>query len=408
MFGGHVGEAIIPRELRAWRAWGVARRLVAGVRDPHFRDLVQRIDGGPLHLCSPVTLLTDGETAFTRMREAIESAREEVLLETYILRDDQLGESVRQALLAAARRGLRVCVLADAVGSMSTAEDFWRSLENGGVEVRLFQRVWTHPLEALRRDHRKLLVVDRRIGFTGGMNIGEEYGSSVMRRRRVEREGWRAAWRDTFIALHGTVVRELAAVFAEGWDRAGGRDLPGLEYVSWTDGIVHPPVGWRRTLTPHAWQSRWLMQRGHHRDRVRGRRVRRDAPAVGPAASVAMVMDPRPGRGQREMLTVLSALTGGARRRLWITTPTLLHPIGRCICWRRPCGAVSMSGSCCPGRRVMCLSCATPRMVPITACYRRGCVSTSMTVPRCMQNPWWWIATSDSWVLRIWIFDRSG
>lgn len=326
MFGGHVGEAIIPRELRAWRAWGVARRLVVGVRDPHFRDLVQRIDGGPLHLCSPVTLLTDGETAFTRMREAIESAREEVLLETYILRDDQLGESVRQALLAAARRGLRVCVLADAVGSMSTAEDFWRSLENGGVEVRLFQRVWTHPLEALRRDHRKLLVVDRRIGFTGGMNIGEEYGSSVMRRRRVEREGWRAAWRDTFIALHGTVVRELAAVFAEGWDRAGGRDLPGLEYVSWTDGIVHPPVGWRRTLTPHAWQSRWLMQRGHHRDRVRGRRVRRDAPAVGPAASVAMVMDPRPGRGQREMLTVLSALTGGARRRLWITTPYFAPP----------------------------------------------------------------------------------
>ncbi|WP_337170352.1 phospholipase D-like domain-containing protein [Gemmatimonas aurantiaca] len=321
-----VRDAIIPRELRAWRAWGVARRMERGVRDPRFRELVQRIDGGPLHLCPSVTLLPDGEEAFARMRDAIESAREEVLLETYILRDDQLGESVRQALIAAAGRGLRVCVLADAVGSMSTADGFWRSLEQGGAQVRLFHRVWLHPLEALRRDHRKLLVVDRRLGFTGGMNIGEEYGSSVVRRRHVDREGWRDAWRDTFIALRGTVVRELAAVFAEGWDRAGGPDLPGLEYVSWADGVVQPPRGWRGTMTPRAWQSRWQLQRGHHRDRVRGRRVRRDAPPVTADAPAVIVMDPRPGRGQREMLTVLSALTGAARQRLWITTPYFAPP----------------------------------------------------------------------------------
>jgi cardiolipin synthase len=319
-------DALIPRELRAWRAWGVARRLERGARDPEFRALVHRIDGGPTHACPPVVLLPDGEQAFARMREAIDAAREEVLLETYILRDDQLGASMRAALVAAAARGVRVCVLADAVGSISTADDFWKSLEEGGVQVRLFHRVWHRPLEALRRDHRKLLVVDRTRGFTGGMNIGEEYGSSVARRRRVVRSGWKEAWRDTFVALTGTVTEELAAVFAEGWDRAGGPDLPGLEYVSWADGIVHPPKGWRGRMMPRALQSRWKLKRGHHRDRVRGRRVRRAAPLAEGNAPAAIVMDPRPGRGQREMLTVLSALTGAARERLWITTPYFAPP----------------------------------------------------------------------------------
>ena len=78
-------------------------------------------------------------------------AREEILLETYIMRDDRLGSVVQRALVAAAQRGVRVCVLADAVGSLATGDRFWETLEAGGVTVRLFHRVWHHPLEALRR-----------------------------------------------------------------------------------------------------------------------------------------------------------------------------------------------------------------------------------------------------------------
>lgn len=321
-----MSNALIPREVRAWRAWGAARRLVGGVRHPAFRELVYRINGGPLHVCHPVTMLTDGEVAFARMREAIDAASEEVLLETYILRDDQVGLGMRQALVAAARRGVRVCVLADAIGSIATASDFWRSLEAEGVTVRLFQRVWHHPLDALRRDHRKLLVVDRTLGFTGGMNIGEEYGSSITRRRAIDEEKWRDAWRDTFVVLTGTVVQELAAVFAEGWDRANGPDLPGLEYVSWAAGVTQPPHGWRGTLMPRAWQSRWHTQWGKHHDRSRGRRVQRTARHAAAGVPAIVVMDPRPGRGQRETLTVLAALAGAAQRRLWITTPYFAPP----------------------------------------------------------------------------------
>jgi cardiolipin synthase A/B len=334
-----VNDAPIPRTLRAWRAWGVARRLPDGVRDPAFRALVQRVDGGPVHRCPTVRLLPDGEEAFARMHEAMAAARDEILVETYILRDDRLGERVQEALVAASARGVHVCVLADAVGSFATRTQFWDTLERGGVELRHFHRVWQHPLEALRRDHRKLLVVDRAVAFTGGMNIGEEYGSSITQRHD--------AWRDTFIEVHGSVARELAAVFAEGWDRAGGPALPGLEYVSWSEGVVLPPSGitasapfwWdsgRGTATSWPWQApqRWqqrlqrqLQQRlGPGRDRRRGRRVRRVPDMASHDGPGVIVLDPRPGRGQREMLTVLAALVGAARERLWITTPYFAPP----------------------------------------------------------------------------------
>lgn len=316
------------RDARAWRVRSSARALGGGVRDPEFRALVQRIDGGPLHRCPPVRLLPDGEEAFARMRAAIAEAREEVLLETYILRDDRLGVSMQTALLEAAARGLRVYVLADAVGSLATGDHFWSTLEAGGVQVRHFHRFWHHPLDALRRDHRKLLVIDRAVGFTGGMNIGEEYGSSIRRRRD--------AWRDTFVEVRGSVAGELAAVFAEGWDRARGPALPGLEYVSWSDGVLHPPLPSRtaqlraqvtsRLPASFPFRSQLRQQLGRRRDRRRGRQVRRIADSPADDESAVLVVDPRPGRGQREMLTVLVALASAARERLWVTTPYFAPP----------------------------------------------------------------------------------
>ncbi|WP_309669642.1 phospholipase D-like domain-containing protein [Gemmatimonas sp.] len=311
-----------PREVRTYRAWGAARRFTEGVRDPAFRDLLQLIDGGPLHGCPPLVLLPDGAQAFQRMIATMDSAQEEILLETYIMRDDKLGESVQQALIRAAARGVRTYVLADAVGSMNTGDRFWETLTEHGVVVRHFHRVWHHPLEALRRDHRKILVCDRRIAFTGGMNIAEEYGSSIRSKGN--------AWRDTFAQVEGSVARELAAVFAEGWDRANGPDLPGLEYVSWsvidetsTRAFTHG-VGPRKLQ--RALQQKLHQRLGAQRDKRRGRRVRSVADLAAPDDRAVLVLAPRPGRGQREMLGVLAAMIGGARQRLWITTPYFAPP----------------------------------------------------------------------------------
>ena len=190
-----MAEVPSPREVRTYRAWGAARRITEGVRDPAFRELLQRIDGGPMHHCSPPVLLPEGAEAFRTMISAIDAAQDEVLLETYILRDDTLGVSVQQTLVRAAARGVRTYVMADAVGSIGTHDRFWNSLTGQGVVVRPFHRFWHHPFAALRRDHRKLLVCDRGVAFTGGMNFRQEYGSSIRARHDV--------WRDTFVQVEG-------------------------------------------------------------------------------------------------------------------------------------------------------------------------------------------------------------
>ncbi len=229
---------------------------------------------------------------------------------------------VADALAAAEKRGVRVRVLADAVGSLATKDIFWTKLEATGIELRLFHKLWPIPLSILRRDHRKIIVIDRAVAFTGGMNIGEEYGSSI-RKHNV-------AWRDTFMRVEGSVAAELAAVFAEGWDRAGGDPLPGLEYVSWTDGIVVPEGASLRSFKASAIRARLERRIGQRRDRRKGRRVVREGdvrnPSDSESAGTVIVLDSRPGRGQRETLAVMSALVGGAREKLWITTPYFAPP----------------------------------------------------------------------------------
>lgn len=334
-----------PRELRTYRVWAQAHQLAGGVRDEAFPPLVQRLLRRPIHQCAESRVLVDGEVAFRAITAALEEAREEVLLEMYILRDDHVGEAVRDALMRAVQRGVRAYVLADAVGSLETRETFWDGLTQAGVTVRLFHRLRYWPFEALRRDHRKIIVIDRTIAFTGGMNIGEEYGSSIRRGRPRDaaitspNETWRDAWRDTLVRLDGSVARELAAVFAEGWDRAKGPPLPGLEYVSWSDTTTIAPASdaeVHRTWSARAWSAQALRavferqmakQLGARRDRRRGRRVRRgDSDPITAGSPAALVLDSRPGRGQREVLAALASLVGGARKRLWITTPYFAPP----------------------------------------------------------------------------------
>lgn len=288
------------------------------VRDAAFRRLVQRIDAGPLHPALSVQLLIDGAEAMAELLAALAAAREEILFEVYILRDDRIGEAVRRTLADAVRRGVRVSVLADAFGSSATRAGFWRSLTDDGITVRLFPRRWRHPITAFQRDHRKLIVIDRAVAFTGGMNIGEEYGSAVHARVRT--------WRDTFIRVDGPVARELAAVFAEGWDRAGGPPLPGLAYVSWSEGIVLPPSGASR-FGPGAAAARLRVRRALRRDRRQGRQVRRGAPPPVPDdAPSILVLDLRPGRAQRETALLYAMLADAARQQLWITTPYFAPP----------------------------------------------------------------------------------
>jgi cardiolipin synthase len=258
----------LPRELRAKNVGRIASRLDGGLRHRDFEGLLARIDEGPIHGGNRVEIFFQGDEAFASKRRAIESAESEVLLESYILRDDTTGRDFLEVLAAAVGRGVAVKVLADAFGSLSTGTAYWREMKRRGIEVHLFHPFLPYPWFQMFRDHRKILVVDRRVAFTGGMNLGEEYGSPRRRKRRG-----RHTWRDTDARIEGPAAWEMALVFSEAWSRAGGSDLS---------------IGPLETTTA-----------------ATGARI--------------LVLDSRPGRGHRESAAVLAATVAAAREFVWIT-----------------------------------------------------------------------------------------
>jgi len=258
----------LPQELRPGPVARQAAGFPGGLRDPQMEALLTRIDTGQFHRPTRVEVFFEGHATFKAAGAAIEAAKQEVLLESYIIRDDSTGRAALEALARAAARGVVVKVLVDAWGSWNTRSTFWLEMRRRGIAVRLFHPLWAHWRHRSNRDHRKILVVDRQVAFLGGMNVADEYGSS--RRSSSSDE----TWRDTHARLEGSVARELAAVFQEGWTRAGGKPFD---------------------LGPEP-----------------------EAPGDG-AGARALVVDTRAGRGQREKASVLAAVVGGAREQVFIT-----------------------------------------------------------------------------------------
>lgn len=159
-----------------------------------------------------LTLLRDGDETFPAMLEAIDAAGRWVHLEVFTFREDVVGNRFAHALTAAARRGVRVRVLVDGLGSLTTTDGFLARMREAGVQTAVFHPVapWKPKWGLVRRDHRKILVVDGDVGFTGGLNIDVCHAS--------ESQGGRG-WRDTHVRVRGPAVAELDRVFLETWRR---------------------------------------------------------------------------------------------------------------------------------------------------------------------------------------------
>lgn len=186
-------------------------------------------------------LLVDGPATFGAMKAAIAQARGRVLLESYIVEDQGVAAEVATLLLQRAAAGVKVALLVDAVGSISTPDAFFKRLADGGVSVCVFNplspsdRPGHGGLSSINhRDHRKLLVVDDDVAYTGGINISRVYGSGSFSRSRknvaaadtadkadTADEALTDGWRDTQIELRGPVVPALAQVFARTWHGQG-------------------------------------------------------------------------------------------------------------------------------------------------------------------------------------------
>lgn len=160
-----------------------------------------------------IALYTDGDAAFTAFLAAIDEARERVWLETYIFEPDRLGRRVLEALTRAAERGCDVALLFDAFGSPRLQKADTKALEEAGGAVRAFNPLLgRRDLPLWMRDHRKILIADD-VGFSGGMNISEDYAGPRLGNGR---------FRDTMARVTGPAVHDLARVFANSWRVAGG------------------------------------------------------------------------------------------------------------------------------------------------------------------------------------------
>jgi cardiolipin synthase len=166
-----------------------------------------------------LTLHRDGGEAYPRMLEAIRGARQSVLLEMYLFADDATGRTFGDALAGCAEAGLDVRLLYDAVGSRTTGNAFFGELRARGVKVAEFQPLarWIAGLAFGRRNHRKLLVVDGRVAFIGGLNISSEYASVA--------DGG-LGWRDTLVEIEGPSVLEQQKAFLDLWMRIRRNDPP--------------------------------------------------------------------------------------------------------------------------------------------------------------------------------------
>ncbi len=228
----------IRRRAQALRLPDVRARAPDELRPPppalppeaeHLRSLVALADGvvrRPLVAGNAVTLLPGGERAYPAMRAAIDAAERSVTLCTYIFDPGEAGDAFADALARAQARGVAVRVLIDAVGVRYRWPPVHRRLRSAGVPTALFLPRLTPPWLPFvnLRNHRKVLVVDGRIGFTGGMNIRDRF---------VPAAG-RPVFMDLQARLDGPVVEHLQAAFAEDWLFTTGETLEG--------GAFFPPL----------------------------------------------------------------------------------------------------------------------------------------------------------------------
>jgi cardiolipin synthase len=192
---------------------------------------ISALQGRPFRSGHRLRLLIDGEAAFRVMLAAMAAAEHCLLVQFFIIHDDMLGRRLQQVLLHRAAAGVRVCVLFDGVGSHALPQQYVDTLRAGGVAIHRFAtHRWRNRFQLNFRNHRKIVVVDGKRAFIGGLNVGDEY---------LGLKPPLAPWRDTQLELRGSAVADLQQLFADDWRWITG-ELPPL--------LPSPPDGDASTL----------------------------------------------------------------------------------------------------------------------------------------------------------------
>ncbi|NHZ82423.1 cardiolipin synthase [Massilia sp. CCM 8695] len=190
--------------------------------DPQFRRSMGVLLGPPILEGNQVQVLLNGDQIFPSMLKAIREARHTITLETYIYWSESIGQEFTQALSERARAGVKVHVMLDFIGSMKMENAAIEQMQQAGVQLQRYHKpVWWKFTRLNNRTHRKLLVVDGNIGFTGGVGIADQWRGTGQDKQH---------WRDTHFRVEGPVVGQMQAVFADNWTKATGAVLDGPHY----------------------------------------------------------------------------------------------------------------------------------------------------------------------------------
>ena len=239
------------QSVRAWAAAAAAMTLVAvllyanlttpdqtvehpiahryDTRDPQLLRTMTHLLGSPVVPGNRVSALQNGDQAFPAMLDAIRSAKRSITLEAYIFWPGTVGTSFAEALAERARAGVATHVLLDGVGSKKLDDAVIERMRQAGVQVVKFRPLRWYSLDRVNhRTHRKLLVVDGRVGFTGGLGIADLYLGHAQDRDH---------WRDSQYRAEGPVVGQLQAAFLDNWIESGEPLLHGSDYFPPLDSV---------------------------------------------------------------------------------------------------------------------------------------------------------------------------
>ncbi|WP_221032118.1 phospholipase D-like domain-containing protein [Actomonas aquatica] len=213
--------------------WAVARardhkhlehqaKDLPAVDDPQFHRAMAAVMRVPFCTGNHIQRLRNGVEIFPAMLRAIEQAQHTICFETYIYWSGDIGRRFADTLVARARAGVKVTILLDWVGSIPMDDELVDHLRNGGCEVRRFHKPnWRHPSRLNHRTHRKLLIIDGRIGFTGGVGISDDWAGDAQDADH---------WRDSHFQVEGPVVAQLQSAFMVNWIRTTGQVETGPDY----------------------------------------------------------------------------------------------------------------------------------------------------------------------------------
>jgi cardiolipin synthase len=217
-------------------------------RDPRFQRTMSHLLGTPVVPGNRVTTLLNGDQAFPSMLEAIRSARHSITLEAYIFWPGTVGTTFAQALVDRARAGVATHLILDGVGSQKLDDELIEGMRRAGVQVVTFHPLRWYTLDRVNhRTHRKLLVVDGRVGFTGGLGIADLYLGHAQDKDH---------WRDGQFRVEGPVVGQLQGSFLDNWIETGGALLHGTDYFppldsvggAWAQAVHSSPGGGTENL----------------------------------------------------------------------------------------------------------------------------------------------------------------